>query len=156
MAQQHPRLGGFSSSLKGQQTRPVIGEFCRAVPRPRSLDHKKPPRGLLGRKVKCLSQETALKYHSASLPADDVTAGQEQKVTSCFTSEENPNLSNMETVFRAISCLSGPREVQGHTQNLLLRSHNDNMLFRSNGEQTRIGPDKLRITGTLASHLQLL
>lgn len=65
-------------------------------------------------------------------------------------------LSNTEVVVRVISCLSGPREVQGHTQNLLLNSHNDNMLFRSDGEETLIGPDKLRITGTLTSHLQLL
>lgn len=62
-----------------------------------------------------------------------------------------PKLSTIEMVFRVTSCLSGPREVQGHTQNLLLSSHNDNMLFRSNGEQTLIGPDKLRITGTLTS-----
>lgn len=39
------------------------------------------------------------------------------------------------------------KEVHGHGQNLLLNSHNDNMLFTSNGDQTVIGPDKLRVTG---------
>ncbi|XP_038141776.1 gamma-sarcoglycan isoform X2 [Cyprinodon tularosa] len=41
----------------------------------------------------------------------------------------------------------GPKEAQGHTQNVLINSHNDNMLFSSDGEQTVIGPDKLRVTG---------
>ncbi|XP_053176854.1 gamma-sarcoglycan [Scomber japonicus] len=41
----------------------------------------------------------------------------------------------------------GPKEAQGHTPNLLINSHNDNMLFTADGEQTVIGPDKLRITG---------
>uniref|UniRef100_A0A3Q2UI88 Gamma-sarcoglycan n=1 Tax=Fundulus heteroclitus TaxID=8078 RepID=A0A3Q2UI88_FUNHE len=41
----------------------------------------------------------------------------------------------------------GPKEAQGHTQNLLINSHNDNMLFSADGEQTVIGPDKLRVTG---------
>ncbi|KAM7413413.1 hypothetical protein PAMA_020686 [Pampus argenteus] len=41
----------------------------------------------------------------------------------------------------------GPKEAQGHTQNLLINSHNDNMLFTADGEQAVIGPDKLRVTG---------
>ncbi|XP_028274648.1 gamma-sarcoglycan [Parambassis ranga] len=41
----------------------------------------------------------------------------------------------------------GPNEAQGHTQNLLITSHNGNMLFTADGDQTVIGPDKLRVTG---------
>ncbi|TNN01614.1 gamma-sarcoglycan [Takifugu flavidus] len=41
----------------------------------------------------------------------------------------------------------GPNEVEGHTRNLLINSNNDKALFRADGEQTLIGPDKLRITG---------
>ncbi|KAF3692970.1 Gamma-sarcoglycan [Channa argus] len=41
----------------------------------------------------------------------------------------------------------GPKEAQGHTQNLLINSHNENMLFTADGEQAVIGPDKLRVTG---------
>uniref|UniRef100_G3NUR5 Gamma-sarcoglycan n=1 Tax=Gasterosteus aculeatus TaxID=69293 RepID=G3NUR5_GASAC len=41
----------------------------------------------------------------------------------------------------------GPTEAQGHTRNLLINSHNDNMLFTADGGQTVIGPDKLRVTG---------
>eukprot|EP00064_Thunnus_orientalis_P009263 superscaffoldBa00001163_g9286 len=41
----------------------------------------------------------------------------------------------------------GPKEAQGHARNLLINSHNDNMLFTADGEQAVIGPDKLRITG---------
>lgn len=41
----------------------------------------------------------------------------------------------------------GMKEVNGHGQNLLLNSNNDNMLFTANGDQTVIGPDKLRVTG---------
>lgn len=41
----------------------------------------------------------------------------------------------------------GPREAQGHTQNLLINSHNGNMLFTADGDQAVIGPDKLRVTG---------
>lgn len=41
----------------------------------------------------------------------------------------------------------GPKEAQGHTENLLINSHNDNMLFTADGDQAVIGPDKLRITG---------
>ncbi|XP_041851742.1 gamma-sarcoglycan isoform X2 [Melanotaenia boesemani] len=40
-----------------------------------------------------------------------------------------------------------PKEAQGHTQNLLINSHNGNMLFSADGDQTVIGPDKLRVTG---------
>lgn len=46
---------------------------------------------------------------------------------------------------------AGPSVVQGHTRNLLINSHNDNMLLKADGEQTVIGPDKLRITGKLMS-----
>lgn len=41
----------------------------------------------------------------------------------------------------------GPKEAQGHTQNLLINSHNGNMLFTADADQTVIGPDKLRVTG---------
>ncbi|KAM4566632.1 gamma-sarcoglycan [Odontesthes bonariensis] len=41
----------------------------------------------------------------------------------------------------------GPKEAQGHTENLLINSHNGNMLFSADGDQTVIGPDKLRVTG---------
>nr|XP_046246415.1 gamma-sarcoglycan [Scatophagus argus]XP_046246416.1 gamma-sarcoglycan [Scatophagus argus] len=41
----------------------------------------------------------------------------------------------------------GPKEAQGHARNLLINSHNDNMLFSADGDQTVIGPDKLRVTG---------
>ncbi|XP_014884063.1 gamma-sarcoglycan [Poecilia latipinna] len=41
----------------------------------------------------------------------------------------------------------GPKEAQGHTHSMLLNSPNDNMLFSADGEQTVIGPDKLRVTG---------
>ncbi|KAI3354429.1 hypothetical protein L3Q82_018948 [Scortum barcoo] len=41
----------------------------------------------------------------------------------------------------------GPKEAQGHTRNLLINSHNDNMLFTADGDQAVIGPDKLRVTG---------
>lgn len=41
----------------------------------------------------------------------------------------------------------GPKEAQGHTENLLINSQNDNMLFTADGDQAVIGPDKLRITG---------
>lgn len=101
--------------------------------------------------MKCLSQETPLNIIQRLFLTMTSLLGRSRKSLPASRLKKIPNLSNVETVFRAISCLSGPREVQGHTQNLLLRSHNDNMLFRSNGEQTRIGPDKLRITGTLAS-----
>ncbi|KAM8853526.1 gamma-sarcoglycan isoform 1-T2 [Synchiropus picturatus] len=42
---------------------------------------------------------------------------------------------------------AGPKEAEGLTPNLLIQSHNDNTLFTADGEQTAIGPDKLRITG---------
>lgn len=42
----------------------------------------------------------------------------------------------------------GPKEAQGHTRNLLINSHNDNMLFTADGDKAEIGPDKLRVTGT--------
>ncbi|KAM6987866.1 gamma-sarcoglycan [Tautogolabrus adspersus] len=41
----------------------------------------------------------------------------------------------------------GSKEAQGHAENLLINSHNNNMLFTANGNQTVIGPDKLRVTG---------
>uniref|UniRef100_UPI003AAAB4F7 gamma-sarcoglycan n=1 Tax=Centroberyx gerrardi TaxID=166262 RepID=UPI003AAAB4F7 len=41
----------------------------------------------------------------------------------------------------------GPREAQGHAQNLLIKSHNENMLFTADGKKAVIGPDKLRVTG---------
>ncbi|KAM9734024.1 gamma-sarcoglycan [Menidia menidia] len=41
----------------------------------------------------------------------------------------------------------GPKEVMGHTQNMQIDSHNGNMLFRADGNQAAIGPDKLRVTG---------
>uniref|UniRef100_A0A7N8X5I1 Gamma-sarcoglycan n=1 Tax=Mastacembelus armatus TaxID=205130 RepID=A0A7N8X5I1_9TELE len=41
----------------------------------------------------------------------------------------------------------GPKEAQGHVRNLLINSHNDNMLFTADGDQAVIGPDKLRVTG---------
>lgn len=41
----------------------------------------------------------------------------------------------------------GPREAQGHTQSVLINSPGDNMLFSADGQQTVIGPDKLRVTG---------
>lgn len=41
----------------------------------------------------------------------------------------------------------GPKEAQGHTQNMLINSYSDNMLFSADGERTEIGPDKLRVTG---------
>uniref|UniRef100_A0A3B5M771 Gamma-sarcoglycan n=1 Tax=Xiphophorus couchianus TaxID=32473 RepID=A0A3B5M771_9TELE len=44
----------------------------------------------------------------------------------------------------------GPKEAQGHTHNMLLNSPNNNMLFSADGEQTLIGPDKLRVTGMWA------
>lgn len=47
---------------------------------------------------------------------------------------------------------AGPREAQGDTPNLLLSSNNDNMLFSADGEQTVIGPGKLRVTGKQWPH----
>lgn len=44
---------------------------------------------------------------------------------------------------------AGPREARGDTPNLLISSHNDNMLLSADGEQTVIGPGKLRVTGKL-------
>ncbi|KAG7223046.1 hypothetical protein INR49_015935 [Caranx melampygus] len=41
----------------------------------------------------------------------------------------------------------GPKEAQGHARNLLINSQTDNMLFTADGDQTVIGPDKLRVTG---------
>lgn len=41
----------------------------------------------------------------------------------------------------------GPTEAQGHTDNLLISSNNDNMLFTADGRQAVVGPDRLRITG---------
>uniref|UniRef100_A0A8C2XJA6 Gamma-sarcoglycan n=1 Tax=Cyclopterus lumpus TaxID=8103 RepID=A0A8C2XJA6_CYCLU len=41
----------------------------------------------------------------------------------------------------------GPTQAQGHTRNLLINSHSDNMLFSADGDQAVIGPDKLRVTG---------
>uniref|UniRef100_A0A8C6UAI6 Gamma-sarcoglycan n=1 Tax=Neogobius melanostomus TaxID=47308 RepID=A0A8C6UAI6_9GOBI len=41
----------------------------------------------------------------------------------------------------------GPKEAQGHAQNLLISSPSDNMLFSADGQHTAIGPDKLRVTG---------
>ncbi|XP_075997915.1 gamma-sarcoglycan [Genypterus blacodes] len=43
--------------------------------------------------------------------------------------------------------LVGPREAQAHTRNLLISSHNNDMLFAADGNQAEIGPDKLRVTG---------
>lgn len=45
--------------------------------------------------------------------------------------------------------VAGPREARGDTPNLLISSHNDNMLLSADGEQTVIGPGKLRVTGKL-------
>lgn len=45
------------------------------------------------------------------------------------------------------SLFVGPREAQGHGQNLVINSHNDNMLFTADGKMAVIGTDKLRITG---------
>lgn len=47
--------------------------------------------------------------------------------------------------------IAGPNEAQGHTGNLLINSLSDNMLFTADGDQAAIGPDKLRVTGTLTS-----
>uniref|UniRef100_UPI0037E7F6AF gamma-sarcoglycan n=1 Tax=Semicossyphus pulcher TaxID=241346 RepID=UPI0037E7F6AF len=41
----------------------------------------------------------------------------------------------------------GPKEAKGHTRNVLINSHNDNLLFTANADQAVIGPDKLRVTG---------
>ncbi|XP_020793365.1 gamma-sarcoglycan [Boleophthalmus pectinirostris] len=41
----------------------------------------------------------------------------------------------------------GPREAQGQTRGVLMTSPLDNMLFSADGQQTVIGPDKLRVTG---------
>lgn len=61
------------------------------------------------------------------------------------------------TVLRSVVVVTaGPGEVEGHTQNLLINSHNDQVLFRADGEQTLIGPDKLRITGALMSPTYVL
>lgn len=48
----------------------------------------------------------------------------------------------------------GPKEAQGHTRNLLINSHNGNMLFTADGDQAVIGPDKLRITGPEGAQFQ--
>ncbi|XP_061916456.1 gamma-sarcoglycan [Entelurus aequoreus] len=53
--------------------------------------------------------------------------------------DENGNVTGRMSV--------GPRQVEGHTTNVVLSAHNDNMLFSADGKQTVIGPDKLRITG---------
>ncbi|KAF0030856.1 gamma-sarcoglycan [Scophthalmus maximus] len=41
----------------------------------------------------------------------------------------------------------GPKEAQGQTRKLLINSNNGDMLFTADGDQTVIGPDKLRVTG---------
>ncbi|XP_034023952.1 gamma-sarcoglycan [Thalassophryne amazonica] len=41
----------------------------------------------------------------------------------------------------------GPKQAEGHVQNLLINSPNDNMLFAADGNEAVIGPDKLRVTG---------
>ncbi|CAJ1065771.1 gamma-sarcoglycan [Xyrichtys novacula] len=41
----------------------------------------------------------------------------------------------------------GKKEAHGHAENLLINSHNGNMLFTASDDQTVIGPDKLRVTG---------
>ncbi|XP_061828640.1 gamma-sarcoglycan [Nerophis lumbriciformis] len=53
--------------------------------------------------------------------------------------DENGNVTGRMSV--------GPRQAEGHTTNVVLSAHNDNMLFSADGKQTVIGPDKLRITG---------
>lgn len=53
--------------------------------------------------------------------------------------DENGNVTGRTSV--------GPKEAQGHTQNMLINSYSDNMLFSADGERTEIGPDKLRVTG---------
>ncbi|XP_029922628.1 gamma-sarcoglycan [Myripristis murdjan] len=45
------------------------------------------------------------------------------------------------------SLFVGPKEAQGHTQNLVINSNNDNMLFAADGKMAVVGTDKLRITG---------
>lgn len=50
-------------------------------------------------------------------------------------------------VFLFAFVVAGSKEAQGHARNLLINSHNDNMLFTADGDQAVIGPDKLRITG---------
>lgn len=44
--------------------------------------------------------------------------------------------------------VSGPKEAKGHTGSLLINSNTGSMLFSADGNQTVIGPDKLRVTGT--------
>lgn len=46
-----------------------------------------------------------------------------------------------------VVAVAGPKEAQGHARNLLINSQSDNMLFTADGDQTVIGPDKLRVTG---------
>ncbi|KAK7882920.1 hypothetical protein WMY93_029094 [Mugilogobius chulae] len=41
----------------------------------------------------------------------------------------------------------GPKEAQGHTRSAVISSPTDDMLFTADGQQTMIGPDKLRVTG---------
>ncbi|XP_008306706.1 gamma-sarcoglycan [Cynoglossus semilaevis] len=41
----------------------------------------------------------------------------------------------------------GPKEAKGHTGSLLINSNTGSMLFSADGNQTVIGPDKLRVTG---------
>lgn len=55
----------------------------------------------------------------------------------------------LQVIQSLVFVIAGPNEVEGHTQNLLINSHNEKALFRADGEQTLIGPDKLRITGAL-------
>lgn len=55
----------------------------------------------------------------------------------------------LQVIQSLVFVIAGPNEVEGHTRNLLINSHNDKALFRADGEQTLIGPDKLRITGAL-------
>lgn len=46
-----------------------------------------------------------------------------------------------------VFAIPGPKEAQGHAQNLLINSNDNKMVFTADGDQAVIGPDKLRVTG---------
>lgn len=54
----------------------------------------------------------------------------------------------MTSVNVVVVVVSGPKEAKGHTGSLLINSNTGSMLFSADGNQTVIGPDKLRVTGT--------
>lgn len=78
--------------------------------------------------------------------ADEIHSREDSSLAAHSTEEVSLNARNENGDVTGRTSV-GPKEAQGHVQTLLINSPADNMLFSADGQQTVIGPDKLRVTG---------